>query len=837
MIQIDFQNNQFTLSFPYNQADLQTVRDLPSRTWKKKEKIWAVPSLAVKSLEDIKAHWTTRAMEQRQKIEKALLILVDYKFDKGTSHSKLRPYQTTGVKFLSTAKKALLADEMGCVAPETLIDTEIGHLSIKEIVERQLQIKVWSFDGKYWQLKSIIRWMKQLQYSSFLHFGPLLITPKHKIYTNAGYIESEKLCSFPESYSIITMGGKKYEEKIFSLPNMRKGKKIGWPKVLQLCSQMESFPARDISQNAYSRDTSQTVGDQKETNARQSKICQIKFREGFASYKNVPANRTLQNNERRSIARSRQRGKWETSFSVPNQIMGSIRRWLGNRVSCPDKKEKSLAKCLQNRYCKSKFENSYRGWQLRKSEKRRVVQGNWVDVSSFLKSNGRDMGGGVSSDGYVYNLTVEDNHNYIANGILVENCGKSIQAITATLDIGAQKTLILCPATLKWNWHAEFVKHYGIEPLVITGDKKTRKDQWLSNEKFKIANYDLLTHDWDEMPQEWDAIIADEAVFLKTHAAQRTKLAKKLKSDYRFALSGLPIENNLLEFHSIFEWARPDLLPNLFRFKYRYCIFGWDGSIIGYKNLDELHMLASPFVLRRTKQGVLKELPPKIYQDIPLEFGIQQRQAYEAIKDELLEWLKNETGKDWTQGALQKAIRLRQFVEFPSLVGINLLSCKLEWLEDLYNSTDKLVVFTFFRESARLLKEYFKTKFYLASEIDPQERIRLVNEFNATERGIFVSTDAGRFGINLTGVDKIVHFGYVYNPAVIKQREDRLHRIGQESVVNVFSPKIMGSIDEGICDIFLGRDREAQEFMEGSEQMALARLSRKDFIRMIEGNR
>ena len=415
--------------------------------------------------------------------------------------------------------------------------------------------------------------------------------------------------------------------------------------------------------------------------------------------------------------------------------------------------------------------------------------------------------------------------------------GKTIQAIKSLLNLNVQRALIICPATLKWNWYNEFIKHFDIEPTIVTGTYDQRKEIWNNDARFLIVNYDILRRDWEIMPKKWDAVVCDEAVYLKNPKAQRTKLVKKLVSDVRIALSGMPIENNLLEFYSIFEWVRPDVVPSFARFKSRYIKYDWSGSITGYKNLHEIHLLTSPYILRREKNKVLTELPDKIYSDFPLELNDKVRKAYLAICQEYIEWLQSETGNsNWHHSALLQLIRLRQFVEFPENVGFdNLPSVKLDWLRDTYSNLNKMVVFVNFKNSVELLKNEFNTKFIITGDTPTKNRVPMVNEFNEVDNGMFILTDAGKFGLNITGASYIVNMGYSFNPATMMQREDRLHRIGQKNSVNVFNPYVVNSIDQGIRSIYATRAKEAKNFMEGSEQDSVSRLTKRDFEKMISG--
>lgn len=423
----------------------------------------------------------------------------------------------------------------------------------------------------------------------------------------------------------------------------------------------------------------------------------------------------------------------------------------------------------------------------------------------------------------------------VKKGILADDMGlgKTVQAIMSVLDV--PKVLILVPATLKLNWYNEFVNHFHITPLVITGNKQQRQQLWEKTDvQFVIANYDLLQRDWNYMPKKWDAIIADEAVYIKSHQTTRTKLVKKLSSPIKIALSGLPMENNLLEFHSIMEWVRPEVVPPFHRFRFRYCNYDWGGKIVGYKNLKELHLLTSPFILRRKKENVLQELPPKIYSDIPLELDDDARRAYSAIRDEFIVWLNKQTGTNWSMGALEKLIRLRQFVEFPSIVGFDGLSnVKLEWLKELVMSVDKVVVFSFFKTSIDALAQQFGTQYVLTGDTKNESRIPMIDSFNKENKAVLLCTDAGRFGINITGADTIVQYGNFFNPATMLQREDRLHRIGQLKTVHVLSPYVVGTVDEGIRQVFLKRKQDVMNFIEGSFEMDVARLGKVDFIKMV----
>jgi SNF2 family DNA or RNA helicase len=433
---------------------------------------------------------------------------------------------------------------------------------------------------------------------------------------------------------------------------------------------------------------------------------------------------------------------------------------------------------------------------------------------------------------------------FAKKGLLADDMGlgKSIQAIKAALNVSAKKVLVLCPASLKWKWADEFKKHFNIDAFVVAGTKPERRAVWKSDAQYIIANYELLLpqHDWDDMPHEWDVLIADEAVYLKNPKAQRTTRALRLQAEYKFALSGIYIENSLTEFFSIMKFVRPEVVPdNIYTFTKRYCEVDWNGKVIGAKKekLPELHALTSPFVLRRTKLEKLAELPPKIYTPIPLEMSSEEKTEYSKLSYEFKAWVESGS-KEEHKTVGSATLDVRYFVEgmYHKLSSFHppANKTKRQWLEELYRDVDKVVVFTFFEKSARMLKEYFDTPYYISGK-EKNNRFEVVKDFNKAKKGILVSTDAGKFGLDMVGADTLVHYGYVHNPGTMIQREDRLWRMGQEKTVNVLLPYLIGTIDEGIQKVYNARLVESQNFMEGSEQMQEVKLSITDYVKLIDG--
>ena len=487
-----------------------------------------------------------------------------------------------------------------------------------------------------------------------------------------------------------------------------------------------------------------------------------------------------------------------------------------------------------------------------------IEKKNWIEKSiqkliSYKFSDGEGLE--IFSSGPEYRTYQKAGIQFLMvakRAILADDMGlgKTVQSLQAIINLGTKKNLIICPATLKWNWYNELQKHFGIEPIIVDGTYSNRKKIWDSvseetKECFYIVSYDTVRYDTDIIPSRWDSIIADEAVYLKNPKAQRTIAAKRLESEVKIALSGMPLEIALEDFHSIFQWVRPELSISgeskngddisQLMFESRYCVRNHFKMITGYKNLDELHSYTSPFILRREKSKVLTELPDKQYTEYPLELSQSATKAYEAINKDFIQWLQEQTGNVWKHGGpmtiLQKHL---QFLEMPSGLGFDKIpSVKLEWLRDTYDSLNgKMVVFVNYLNTVHTLKKEFDTKFVISGEVPDKERVSLVDKFNEAEKGIFILTDAGRFGLNMTGASVIVNYGYNFNPASIVQRENRLHRIGQKSVVHVLNPFIKNTVDEKVMRIANGRLKESLKFMENSDEISLS-ITKQDIMELI----
>jgi len=299
----------------------------------------------------------------------------------------------------------------------------------------------------------------------------------------------------------------------------------------------------------------------------------------------------------------------------------------------------------------------------------------------------------------------------------------------------------------------------------------------------------------------FDYCIIDEAQNIKNYLAQNSKVIKEVKSKVRFALTGTPIENNLTELWSIFDFVMPEYLytKEVFESKFVYkkeC------------NLGELKLLIKPFLLKRTKKEVLKELPDKIEKKFLVEMTTVQKAIYKSYIKIARDKVKNNDGGKIE--VFSYLTRLRQICLDPSLVvdeytgGSGKIKIATELIQKHIDQEGKVLLFSQFtsvlKNIGKDLVEKDITYSYLDGKTKSKDRIKLVDEFNNSPdiKVFLISLKAGGTGLNLTSANLVIHFDPWWNPAVENQATDRAHRIGQRNVVEVIKLVAKGTIEEKI---------------------------------------
>ena len=338
--------------------------------------------------------------------------------------------------------------------------------------------------------------------------------------------------------------------------------------------------------------------------------------------------------------------------------------------------------------------------------------------------------------------------------------------------------------------------------------------------------------------------VLDEAQFIKNQSTAAAKAVKVVHAKHRFALTGTPIENRLSELWSIFDFLMPGFL-------YRYENFRSEMEKPIAKDGDEqvsrrLRRMVAPFILRRLKTEVLKDLPEKVEEARVVRFGGEQQKLYDAQVLRMKSMLAEETDESFRKSKIQilaELTRIRQICCDPRLLFDNYSgeSAKMEACMDLVQSAvegeHRVLLFSQFTSMLDLLKERLRQegiRYYEITGATPKkERLRLVTDFNEGDVPLFlISLRAGGTGLNLTGADIVIHYDPWWNAAAQNQATDRAHRIGQQKPVTVYKLLAKDSIEEKIQQLQEKKLNLADEII-GGETVSFSSLSREELLELI----
>lgn len=438
------------------------------------------------------------------------------------------------------------------------------------------------------------------------------------------------------------------------------------------------------------------------------------------------------------------------------------------------------------------------------------------------------------------------------SGILADDMGlgKTLQMISVFAALKAEgalegtTSLIACPASLVYNWQEEFRRFAPeLSVCVVAGTAKMREkilaDEWDRTEVF-ITSYDLLKRDIALYEgKEFFYEVIDEAQFIKNPKAAVSKAVKVVNSRCRAALTGTPIENQLSDLWSIFDFLMPGFLYDYERFRSEM-----ETPIV--KNQDtevseRLKNMISPFILRRLKGDVLKDLPEKLEELRFAKFDKTQQKLYDAQVLNMKQVLATAEDSDRIK-ILAEITKVRQICCDPELLFDNYRggSAKREAALDLITSAidggHKVLLFSQFTSMLELLEEDLKREgisyYKITGATDKKERLRLVQSFNEDETPLFlISLKAGGTGLNLTGADVVIHYDPWWNLAAQNQATDRAHRIGQKNRVTVYKLIVKGTIEEKIVELQEAK-RDLADAVIGGETTSLASLSNEELMQL-----
>lgn len=417
----------------------------------------------------------------------------------------------------------------------------------------------------------------------------------------------------------------------------------------------------------------------------------------------------------------------------------------------------------------------------------------------------------------------------IGSGVLGDSpgVGKTLQVIALAEHNEAKKILVFCPAVLKHQWANElkiFVPHR--KSVVIEGTKTERAVLWKQEADYYIVNYELLLRDFEAMnSREWDYILADEATKISNARAKQSRMIKKLQSKHRVAMSGTPIANKAQDVWNLVDWTNPGVLGNYWGFIQRYCLKNKWGGIFGYQNMEELRTRLQKYMIRRTKEEVLPDLPEKITTDVPFILSEEEMILQKKIKQEILHEIQAEDISKIEhpmrlQFTIAKFQRLRMLANSLELLGENKKSSKLEVLQELLREQieddRKVIIFSEFAEMCKILKrelaEY--NPVIIIGETPNKGRQALLDQFNTipTHR-ICVMSSAGTYGLNITSASVIINYDLPFSLSKLDQRVGRAHRYGQKNKVHVFNLLGKGTADEAIQKIIHAKAKLSDDLL------------------------
>ena len=405
--------------------------------------------------------------------------------------------------------------------------------------------------------------------------------------------------------------------------------------------------------------------------------------------------------------------------------------------------------------------------------------------------------------------------------------GKSIQSLDYIIKNDIYPALIVCPASLKENWRLECMKHYGAEAVVLYGAKASLSSM-ITKPKIVIVNYDILAYRFNELKKyKWQIVVLDECHYIKSPNAKRTKYAVSLcrKADKCIAISGTPILSNPFELYNILWVLLGDDLETRYEYIANYCVMRysiWSGKseYVRGKNLDDLHgRLKTLCMIRRLKKNVLKELPDKQRNVIPIRLSAADARSYRQMEKDLLTWLRVNKGtvKLKMDAKCKWGYLMRQVAHF------KFNQC-MQWVLDFLESTGdrKIVLFAIHISILNRIEEALDKAKIKGVRIDggvsTQMRQKAVDQFqnNPKVRVLFGQIIPAGVGWTMTAASDVAFFELHTVPAIHHQAEDRIHRIGQKNAATAHYFISEGTVEERVQNKLLQKDVTCNGILEGN---------------------
>ena len=477
--------------------------------------------------------------------------------------------------------------------------------------------------------------------------------------------------------------------------------------------------------------------------------------------------------------------------------------------------------------------------QLQKKIKQSMAQ--QPEIPKTLKAELRDY----QTDGYQWIARMT---GWGAGVCLADDMGlgKTVQTIAFMLHTASQgPALVATPASVVLNWQRElqrFAPSLHVEVFNTATDRKALVEQAAAGDVI-LTTYGLfVTEDEVLCGKQWNTVCLDEAHVIKNRQTKTSAVVMKLQATHRIILTGTPVQNHLGELWNLFQFANPGLLGSHEQFRQKYIV-----PIEQQDNKErsrQLKRIVSPFMLRRTKQEVIEELPDKTEINIPIELCDDELAVYEVIRRRAKQLLEDERSSSGVSvNTLAEITRLRQAACSAELVEKNWkgecskLTALNDLLQEIVDGGNAVLVFSQFTSFLAMVRQQLDKQkqpyLYLDGSVPVRQRDQLVQQFQHGQCPVFlISLKAGGLGLNLTGANYVIHLDPWWNPAIEQQATDRAYRIGQRQNVTVYHLISQYTIEEKILRLHQTKRNLADAMLEGTNESH--KLTSKDFLAMID---
>jgi superfamily II DNA or RNA helicase len=416
--------------------------------------------------------------------------------------------------------------------------------------------------------------------------------------------------------------------------------------------------------------------------------------------------------------------------------------------------------------------------------------------------------------------------------------GKTIQGVgTAELlarELGIKKVLVVCPASLKSQWRSEIERFSTRTSSIIGGAASERAGAYASEAFFTICNYEQVLKDITHIETvAWDLIILDEGQRIKNWEAKTSRVVKGLTSKFALVLSGTPLENRLDDLHSVVSFVDPHLLGPSFRFLHRHQRRDEAGKLTGFTKLDELRGRLRSVLLRRTRDSVKLELPPRSVEIVRIPATAEQLEVHDGNMRVVAQIVRKRYLTEMDLMRLRAALLMcRMAADSTFLVDKKSpsYSTKLERLAELFDGIAaepdrKVVLFSEWTTMLDLIEPYLQQRklgfVRLDGSVPQKKRQSIVAQFRSDPKArFFLTTNAGSTGLNLQAANTIINVDLPWNPAVLEQRIARAHRMGQTRPVAVYVLVTEGTLEESLLTTLTSKRDLAMAALDPDSQVA-----------------